>query len=82
MKLTALAAAAAAILFTGALPAAADAQPMRERTVVKTTTVVRSHGRHMGWRNHHRWQRRHGHTRVCRVTMRHGVRHRVCTTRW
>jgi len=81
MKLMTLAAAAAALLTTSIAAAPADAQPMRERTVVKTTTVVRSHGRHMGWRKHHRWQRRH-HSRVCRVTVRHGNRHRVCTTRW
>ncbi|HMC91280.1 MAG TPA: hypothetical protein VKI45_02360 [Allosphingosinicella sp.] len=72
MKLTTLAAAAAAILFTGALPAAADAQPMRERTVVRTTVVQRGH--HAGWRNH---QRR----KVCRVTIRRHARHRVCTWR-
>jgi hypothetical protein len=82
MKLTSLAAAAAAMLTTTIATAPADAQPMRERTVVKTTVVERGHGRHMGWRNHHRWQRRHGHSRVCRVTVRHGNRHRVCTTRW
>jgi hypothetical protein len=80
MKLMTLAAAAAALLTTSIAAAPAEAQPVRERTVVKTT-VVRSHGRHMGWRNHHRWQRRH-HSRVCRVTVRHHTRHRVCTTRW
>jgi hypothetical protein len=88
MKLMTLAAAAAALLTTSLAAAPADAQPVRERTVVKTTTtqpvrertvvrktVVRTHHRRAGWGNHHR-------SRTCRVTIRHHVRHRVCTTRW
>lgn len=77
MKITVMAAAAAALVLTSFVAAApAEAQPMRERTVVKTTTSVvhRDNGRHMGWRNKHR-------TRVCRTTWRHHQRHRICTVR-
>jgi hypothetical protein len=79
MKLTSLVAAAAALVFTSVAAVPAEAQPVRERTVVKTTVVERGHhrgwnrGRHMGWRNHHR--------KVCRVTVRRHSRHRVCTWR-
>jgi len=96
MKLMTLAAAAAALFTTSIAAAPAEAQPMRERTVVRTTTtqpvrertvvrrtVVRTNHHRYGWRANHRrhaWGNRH--RRVCRVTIRHHVRHRVCTTRW
>jgi hypothetical protein len=70
MKITTLAAAAVAVLFTSVSAAPADAQGMRERTVVRTTTV--RHG--AGMRDHHR-------RKVCRVTVRRHMRHRVCTWR-
>lgn len=80
MKMKMLAAAAAAMVMTSFAAAPADAQRgdrVRERTVVRTTTVVhRDNGRHYGWRNKHR------RTRVCRTVWRHGERHRVCTWRY
>lgn len=75
MKLSALAAAAAILVTSIGAAAPADAQRMRERTVVRTTTVVHAdRGRHLGWRNHQRRQ-------VCRTMWRHHHRERVCTSR-
>jgi len=90
MKLSGLAAAAAILVTSLGLAAAADAQPpMRERTVVRTTvdprpmrdrtvvrTVVREDvRRHRGWdRRHYGWTRGH----------HYGWRnhHRMCRTVW
>ncbi|MBV8685343.1 MAG: hypothetical protein JOZ90_01645 [Alphaproteobacteria bacterium] len=77
MKITVMAAAAAALVLTSfGFEAPASAQ-RNERTVVRTTTVVhRDRGRHMGWRNKHR------RVRVCRTVWRHHHRERVCTWRY
>jgi hypothetical protein len=91
MKLTTLAAAAAVFLSSLGVSAAADAQPMRERTVVRTNgdrTVVRTrtvvrgeswrgdNGRHLGWRNNRT-------RRVCSTVWRHHHRERICrVVRW
>jgi hypothetical protein len=81
MKLSILAAAAAALLSTSFAAAPADAQRGdrdRERTVVRTTTVVhRDNGNHYGWRNKH-----HRKVKVCRTVWRHHHRDRVCTWRY
>ena len=91
MKLSGLAAAAAILVTSLGIAAAADAQPpMRERTVVRTTTetrpmrdrtvvrtVVRGDMRHHGWtRGHHYGWRNH--QRTCRTVWRHHRRIRTC----
>jgi hypothetical protein len=94
MKLSGLAAAAAILVTSLGLAAAADAQPpMRERTVVRTTddarpmrdrTVVRTTvvRRDMD-RRHYGWNRGHhygwnNHHRMCRTVWRHHRRIRTC----
>jgi hypothetical protein len=94
MKLSGLAAAAAILVTSLGLAAAADAQPpMRERTVVRTTvdprpmrerTVVRTTvvRRDMD-RRHYGWNRGHhygwaNHHRTCRTVWRHHRRIRTC----
>jgi hypothetical protein len=97
MKLKAIAA-VAALLVTSLAPVAApaDAQNMRERTVVqsndngrvvRTRTVVRTDHREMrmGMRDdrgrHNGW--RNQTRRTCRTVWRHGRRDRVCrVVRW
>jgi Ni/Co efflux regulator RcnB len=82
MKLSIMAAAAAALVTTSFAAAPADAQRggrdgMRERTVVRTTVVHRDNGHHYGWRNN-----RHRKVRVCRTVWRHHHRSQVCTWRY
>jgi hypothetical protein len=87
MKLASTLAAAAALLVTGAGLAAADAQPVRERTVihnngnrtvVRTTVVRHDNGRHYGWeRGHHYGWSNHS-RRTCTYVWRHHHRERVC----
>jgi hypothetical protein len=96
MKLSGLAAAAAILVSSLGLAAAADAQPpVRERTVVRTTddarpmrerTVVRTTvERRDVDRRHYGWARgRHrgwgNHHRVCRTVWRHHRQIRTCRT--
>jgi Ni/Co efflux regulator RcnB len=83
MKLSIMAAAAAALVSTSFAAAPADAQRgdrdgMRERTVVRTTVVHRDNGNHYGWRNNNR----HRKVKVCRTVWRNHHRDRVCTWRY
>ncbi|MEA3060919.1 MAG: hypothetical protein QOJ94_700 [Sphingomonadales bacterium] len=94
MKLSGLAAAAAILVTSFGLAAAADAQPpvrertvvrttvaprpMRERTVVRTTVVRRDMDR-----RHYGWNRGHhygwnNHHRMCRTVWRNHRRIRTC----
>jgi hypothetical protein len=95
MKLSILAAAAAALLTSSFAAAPADAQGMRDhsrtvvrtdgdRTVVRTRTVVRDDRRHRGWQrgNHYGWRNNHRKMRVCRTVWRNHHRDRVCTWRY
>lgn len=80
---------AAALTLGGAIaPAAAGAQPPRDRdgTVVRTTVIHRDDGNwhrgdrgwHRGWNNHRGWHRGWRNRRTCRTIWRHHTRIRTC----